>query len=205
MSVTHCGKTLGEFSVPLTGAHNMENSLAAIAVANELKCDLERVRSGLLNFRGVARRQQVRGVAAGVTVIDDFAHHPTAIEATLRGLRGVHGEGRLIAVFEPRSATSRRKTFQDLFVVALAVADRAIVAPCFAPERIAANERLDVAQLVATLNDWGTPAEMLPAAQIPSELASTCRPGDTVVLMSSGGFDNVHDNLLAALAEIERG
>lgn len=199
LTVQRKDEQLGSFVVPLTGAHNMANALAAVAVAFSRGVSSEAIGRALRRFRGVARRQQVRGVERGVTVIDDFAHHPTAVGVTLRGLRGVHGDGRLVAVFEPRSATSRRAIFQREYALALGEADRVVVAPVFRAETVPDGQRLDADRLVADLADEGTEAELLAVDEIPEAVARDARSGDTVVVMSSGGFGGVHDKLLAAL------
>jgi len=137
---------------------------------------------------------------AGVTVVDDFAHHPTAIAETLAGLRGVHGPGRLVAVFEPRSATSRRSVFQARFVEALGQADHVVLADLHAPEGIPEDERLDPARVVADLREAGTVAEQLGSVeQMVAHLRALCRDGDTVVVMSSGSFGGLVEKLLEAL------
>jgi UDP-N-acetylmuramate: L-alanyl-gamma-D-glutamyl-meso-diaminopimelate ligase len=193
-----------DVELALTGAHNAANALAVVAMAARLGLDPQTIGGALGAFRGVRRRQEVRGVQAGVTVIDDFAHHPTAIALTLAGLRGVHGPGRLVAVFEPRSATSRRNVFQQAFVQALAAADHVVLAAPHAIEGIPAEQRLDAPRVVRDLTAAGTEARYLEEVdQIVEHLAATCRPGDTVVVMSSGGFGGLIDRLLAALAERE--
>ena len=194
------GRELGDLEVPMTGLHNMENALAVYAAGAHAGVSHEALAAGLASFAGVRRRQDVRGVAAGVTVVDDFAHHPTAIAETLAGLRGVHGPGRLVAVFEPRSATSRRNVFQDRFVEALGRADHVVLASLHAPEGIPEAERLDLDRVVADLRAAGTGAEHFPSVEAMVEhLVATCREGDTVVVMSSGGFGGLIDKLLSAL------
>ena len=186
--------------VAMTGQHNMENALAVAAAGLGVGLSAEEVSAGLGAFSGVRRRQEVRGRARGVTVIDDFAHHPTAVLETLAGLRGVHGPGRLIAVLEPRSATSKRKVFQQAFARALSKADVAIIAPLHAPEKVPEAERLDVDALVQALKAAGTEAHCIPdVARMVEHLAATCRDGDTVVVMSSGGFEGLPDRLVEAL------
>jgi UDP-N-acetylmuramate: L-alanyl-gamma-D-glutamyl-meso-diaminopimelate ligase len=158
------------------------------------------VEAGLGAFSGVRRRQEVRGQVRGITVIDDFAHHPTAVRETLAGLRGVHGGGRLVAVLEPRSATSKRRVFQQAFADALAVADEAVIAPLHAPEKVPEAERLDIDALLRTLQDGGTAASCIDGvAAMVDHLAATCGEGDTVVVMSSGGFEGLPDRLVEAL------
>jgi UDP-N-acetylmuramate: L-alanyl-gamma-D-glutamyl-meso-diaminopimelate ligase len=194
-------EAIGAFDVALSGAHNMANVLAVIAVAHRLQLETDGIAAALRTFHGVKRRQEVIGREAGITVIDDFAHHPTAVRETLRGLRGVHGSGRIVAVFEPRSGTSRRNTFQKQFVGALAQADRVYLAPLFAPEKIPEGERLDVGQLAQDLRGQQIPSLAASGVdEIVDQLRRDCRPGDTVVIMSSGGFDGIHSRLLQALA-----
>jgi UDP-N-acetylmuramate: L-alanyl-gamma-D-glutamyl-meso-diaminopimelate ligase len=200
--VTHNGDELGSFEVPMTGAHNMANALAAIAVCRRFEVGVDTIRRGLKGFGGVARRQQIRGVVDGVTVIDDFAHHPTAIRETLRGLR--NRDGRLIAVFEPRSATSRRKIFQQQFPTALAPADRVYLAPLYAPEKIPAEQRLDVEQVAADLRSMGKEAAVATSGELPTLLGASLEAGDTVVIMSSGSFDGLHERLLETLRKASK-
>jgi UDP-N-acetylmuramate: L-alanyl-gamma-D-glutamyl-meso-diaminopimelate ligase len=160
------------------------------------------IAQGVETFQGVRRRQEVRGIAGGVTVIDDFAHHPTAIRQTLLGLRGVYGEGKLIAVFEPRSATSRRNVFQDEFVHALAAADEVVIAGVFEAEKIPPHQRLAPDLIAQTLRDRGTSAVYLEEFDaVLQHLLDICQPSDTVVIMSSGGFGGLHQKLLTALGE----
>ena len=144
----------------------------------------------------------MRGVAAGVTVVDGFAHHPTAIEETLGALHGRFGPGKLIAAFEPRSATSRRNVFQHDFVDALATADEVVLAPLYSPEKVPAAERLDVERLAADLRSHDTPARVCNNADDAAQhIASRAAPGDTVVVMSSGDYGGLHDKLLARLGD----
>lgn len=198
LEVTYLGDEVGTFEVPMTGAHNMANVLVAIAVARRCSVGVETIAGALRAFKGVARRQQVRGVVRGITVIDDFAHHPTAVRETLRGLRN-RGGGRLVAVFEPRSATSRRKIFQDQYPQALAVADEVVLAPLFAPEKIPEEQRLDIDAVAGELRAMGRLAWVLDVESTVERLAESLAPGDTVVVMSSGAFGGLHEKLLAAL------
>jgi len=204
LQIRHDGRHVLGCELPLTGGHNAANALGVSAAALGLGLGSEAVAEGLRTFAGVRRRQEVRGVAAGVTVIDDFAHHPTAIRETLAGLRGVHGPGRLVAVFEPRSATSRRAVFQDDLPEALSRADHVVLGALHAPEGIPAAERLDPARVVAELDRRGIEALHLPeVGDIVEHLAAWCESGDAVVVMSSGGFGGLIDRLLAALRRRE--
>lgn len=194
------GSSCGRVNSPLSGDHNLRNALAAIAMSAEGAGIAVRTLVGLLPaFRGVRRRQQLIGIANGVRVYDDFAHHPTAVNETVRGLRERHPNGRLIAVFEPRSATASRKLHQAEYVSAFARADVTLLAPVGRSE-IAESERLDVHQLAAAIAARGTIARALGSAQsIADHIAEIARPGDTVVAMSNGAFDNIHERILGAI------
>lgn len=193
------GKPFGAFDVPLLGHHNVRNALAAIAVATEVGIGPERIAEGLHAFAGVKRRLEVIGVADGVTVYDDFAHHPTAVAETLAGLRASNPDARIWAVFEPRSASSCRRVFQDDFARAFAVADQVLIAPVFR-STLPDEGRLSTAQLVADLTHGGQRARE--GASIDDMVAIVSRehqPGDLVVVMSNGGFGGIHQKLLHAL------
>lgn len=196
------GKTLGTLETGMPGGYNLENLTGVVAVARSLGVDFPGIARGVHRFTGVKRRQEVRGVAAGVTVVDDFAHHPTAIHETLGALKGRFGPGKLITAFEPRSATSRRNIFQHDFVSALAIADEVVLAPLYAPEKVPLAERLDVERLAADLRSDDTPARVIATADETAEhIASRAAPGDTVVVMSSGDYGGLHDKLLARLGD----
>src|SRR5436309_1117774 len=151
------GSPFGSFEVPLVGAHNVRNALAAIAVATETGVGVDRVVEGLRLFAGVKRRLEVVGIADGVTVYDDFAHHPTAVAETLAALRGANPATRIWAVFEPRSASSCRRIFQDDFATAFAGADEVLIAPVFR-SKLPDAERLSIPQLVQELQARGQSA-----------------------------------------------
>lgn len=193
------GEPIGEFQVPLLGAHNVRNALAAIAVASEVGIDSLKIREALRLFSGVKRRLEVVGVADGVTIYDDFAHHPTAVMETLNGLRASNPNARIWAVFEPRSASSCRRIFQDDFARAFGAADRVLIAPIFR-STLPESERLSVPTLIDALRACGQTAEA-PASidEIVSIIVREHQPGDLVVLMSNGGFGGIHSRLLAAL------
>ena len=202
LDVHHAGKRFGRFATKLFGPHNVCNALAAIAVAHRLGMPKERIASGLASFAGLKRRCEVRGEVGGVTVIDDFAHHPTAVGVTLEGLRQAYPGARLWAIFEPRSATTRRKVFQESYVDALRRADRVVIAEVFRKAELAADERLSEEQLVQALNARRVPAWFHPdAAAIVAQVSGEAKAGDVVVIMSNGGFDNIHERLLTALRQ----
>jgi UDP-N-acetylmuramate: L-alanyl-gamma-D-glutamyl-meso-diaminopimelate ligase len=195
------GSPFGVFDLPLVGAYNVRNATAAIAVATEVGISPERIAAGLRAFTGVKRRLEVVGVVDGVTVYDDFAHHPTAVAETLAGLRASNPEARIWAVFEPRSASSCRRIFQDDFARAFAGADEVLIAPIFR-STLPESERLSVPQLVCDLHDQGLSArEASSIDDIVTGIVDEHRPGDLVVLMSNGGFGGIHQKLLRALGE----
>ena len=194
------GSPFGTFDVPLLGAHNVRNALAAIAVAVEVGVSGERIGEGLRTFAGVKRRLEVVGTSGGVTVYDDFAHHPTAVAETLGGLRAAQPGARIWAVFEPRSASSCRRVFQDDFANAFAAADEIMLAPVFR-STLPEGERLSIPRLVRDLGDRGKSArETASIDQIVDTIAREHRPGDLVVVMSNGGFGGIHRKLLQALS-----
>jgi UDP-N-acetylmuramate: L-alanyl-gamma-D-glutamyl-meso-diaminopimelate ligase len=194
------GAPWGAFEVPLVGAHNVRNALAAIAVAAEVGIDGERIADGLRTFAGVKRRLEVVGVADGVTVYDDFAHHPTAVAETLSAMRAANPAARIWAVFEPRSASSCRRVFQDDFAKAFTGADEVVFAPVFRSS-LPEGERLSIPQLVSDLRCAGIAArESASVDDIVADVTREHRPGDLVVIMSNGGFGGIHRKLLEALA-----
>jgi UDP-N-acetylmuramate: L-alanyl-gamma-D-glutamyl-meso-diaminopimelate ligase len=149
----------------------------------------------------VKRRLEVRAEVNGITIIDDFAHHPTAIRETLRALRHAYPNRKLWAILEPRSNTLRRNVFEDALVESLALADAVVIAAVFKSESIAANERLEPEAVVDKLRARGVPAEMLAdAAAIVAALPGELRPGDVVAIMSNGGFGDIYTQLPAAIA-----
>ena len=197
---------LGEFSFPLPGRHNLLNALSAIALAFHLGVSVEVIRTALTSFKGVRRRQEVLGVVSGVTVIDDFAHHPTAIRETISALHLHYPGKRVWAVFEPRSATSRRRVFQEVFPEAFKDADRVIIAGLFSPDKIPLEERLDPRQVVSDLSAMGTEAVFCPSVkEIVEILTAQARSGDLICIMSSGDFGGLHAKLLSALKGRSRG
>jgi UDP-N-acetylmuramate: L-alanyl-gamma-D-glutamyl-meso-diaminopimelate ligase len=202
MDVARRGERIVSVETSLPGIYNLENLVGVIAVAVSLGVDLPSVARATRRFLGVRRRQEVRGVAQGVTVVDDFAHHPTAIRETILALKGRHGPGKLIAAFEPRSATSRRNVFQADFADALSVADEVVLAPLFAPEKVPEGERLDVERLAGDLRREDVPARLVPTVEATvAHIAERAGPGDTVLVMSSGDYGGLHDKLLQRLGD----
>ena len=198
-SVRHDGRPFGSFESPLLGLHNVRNALAAIAVGAFVGVDRADLAAGLRGFRGIKRRLETVGVASGVTVIDDFAHHPTAVHETLAALRTGYPNRRIWAVFEPRSASSCRRVFQRAFADSFAGADQVIIAGVFR-STLPEAERLSADELVRDLNARGQQARHIPEIEdIISAIAAERRSGDVVALMSNGGFGGIHRRLVKAL------
>jgi len=198
-TVVHGAQDHGRFQVSMLGEHNVRNALAAIAVGAELGLDLAALRSGLSSFAGVKRRLEVVGEVRGITVYDDFAHHPTAVDETLKALRRSVGTRRIWAIFEPRSASSCRRVFQDDFARAFAGASEVVLASIFR-STLPVEERLSETRLVTDLRAMGVPARHLPSVEaIVSEVSQEARDGDVIVVMSNGGFGGIHGKLLDAL------
>jgi UDP-N-acetylmuramate: L-alanyl-gamma-D-glutamyl-meso-diaminopimelate ligase len=198
-SVRRRATSFGGFEVPLLGAHNVRNSLAAIAVGAACGLAGPTMAAGLAKFKGIKRRLQLRGEADGVSVYDDFAHHPTAIAETLAGLRSAFPKRRIWAIFEPRSATSCRRIFQQDFARAFQAADEVVIAAVFRSS-LPETERLSADELVADLRAAGQHARYIPSVDdIVATVAKERRSGDLVVVMSNGGFGGIHEKLIAAL------
>ena len=198
-TVVHGQRNHGRFRMAMLGEHNVRNALAAIAVGVDLGLGMDALRDGLAKFAGVKRRLEVVGEERGVVVYDDFAHHPTAVEETLKALRRSVGDRRIWAIFEPRSASSCRRVFQDDFARAFAGADEVVLASIFRSS-LPPEERLSEAQLVADLHTRGVAARHLPTvAAIVETVAAEARHGDVIVVMSNGGFGGIHGQLLGAL------
>ena len=194
------GRRLGLFSVPLSGRHNLYNALAAFAVAEAAGVPVDDIGRALTAFGGVKRRQEVRGVKNNITVIDDFAHHPTAVAETLAGIRSFYPGARLIAVFEPRTNTSARDVFQDAYSKAFDAADLICVSRPPFPEKAPEGHRFSTERLIADLNSRGKTAfGFHNADQIVDFLIARACPGDLILVMSNGGFDNIHGKLLDRL------
>jgi UDP-N-acetylmuramate: L-alanyl-gamma-D-glutamyl-meso-diaminopimelate ligase len=198
------GGGMAEVRLPAWGAYNVANALAAVAVATRRGVAIEQAAAGLAKYRGVARRQEIRGEAGGITVVDDFGHHPTAVRETLVALRERFPGRPLVAVFEPRSNTSRRAVFQREYAEAFDAAARVVVqsvpdAPLYSafgdePARLSAE------QLARDVSARGIPAVALPDVDaIVDHLAKSCAPGDVVVTLSNGGFGGIWGKLLDRL------
>jgi UDP-N-acetylmuramate: L-alanyl-gamma-D-glutamyl-meso-diaminopimelate ligase len=187
-------------TLPMAGEHNAMNATAAAALAAGQGVPVKAIVKALATFRSVKRRLEVRAEVHGVTIIDDFAHHPTAIRETLRALRHAYPGRRLIAVLEPRSNTLRRNVFEEALVESLALADAVLLASVFKSESIPEHERLVPETVAARLRERGTPAEALAGApEIVVTLSPRLEPGDVVAIMSNGGFGSIYTLLPKAI------
>jgi UDP-N-acetylmuramate: L-alanyl-gamma-D-glutamyl-meso-diaminopimelate ligase len=189
----------GEVKVTLIGRHNVSNALAVYATARELGIAPEAIRDGMATFSGVKRRQELKGEVGGITVLDDFAHHPTAIRETIEAVRAAYAGRRIWAIFEPRSNTSRRRIFAREFPAALGLADRVVVAGLFQPEKIAPEERLHPEEVVAEINrasSNGKAVSIERADDIAQYVGREAARGDVILVMSNGGFDGVQEKIL---------
>ncbi len=189
------------FDLPMLGDFNIRNAAMAASAAHFYGIGAAEIRTALASFRGIKRRQEVRGDVGGVKVIDDFGHHPTAIRETLAGLRKRFDGGKLWAIFEPRSNTTRRSVFQETLPAAFVDADGVFIARIARLEQIAAEDRLNPERVVADIGASGRPAFYEPTADaIVERVVPMTGEGDVVVVFSNGGFDGIHEKLLAALA-----
>jgi UDP-N-acetylmuramate: L-alanyl-gamma-D-glutamyl-meso-diaminopimelate ligase len=203
--VLRAGEPWAEITLPVAGEHNALNATAAAALAAGQGVPRESIVEALATFRSVRRRLEVRAEINGATIIDDFAHHPTAIRETLRALRAAYPGRRLWAVLEPRSNTLRRNVFERELVESLSLADRVVLAGVFHSEKIPKAERLHPENVIAALAAFGRDAVLLPAVDaIVANLVSRLRSGDVVAILSNGGFDGIYDKLPAALREVEQ-
>ena len=202
-AVKFLGETLGEVQWELLGEHNRLNALAAIAAARHVGVPPGQATAALGRFQNVRRRLEVKGTAGGVTVYDDFAHHPTAVRETVAALRSRIGPAeRVVAVFEPRSYTSRTKVFELAFARAFATADEVLIAGAHLPGKVPEAQRISEESLVASINRESGRARFIPTVDaIVSDLSGRLCAGDHVLILSNGGFGGIHDKLLSALRD----
>jgi UDP-N-acetylmuramate: L-alanyl-gamma-D-glutamyl-meso-diaminopimelate ligase len=190
----------GVIETPLTGAFNVRNCLAAIAAADAAGAKWEGIAEGLRTFLSVRRRMELKGEVRGVTVIDDFAHHPTAVRETIAAVRQRFGDRRIVALFEPRSYTAQRREFQEPYREALRAADRVVLAGLFHPERYDKQTGMDPRELADSLRADGVVADFIPEVdRIVASVAPEAKAGDVLLVMSNGSFGGIHDKLLEAL------
>jgi UDP-N-acetylmuramate: L-alanyl-gamma-D-glutamyl-meso-diaminopimelate ligase len=203
LEVSCRGRPLGTFPLPLSGRHNGLNVLGSLGLLAHLGLELGRLKSCIEKFEGVRRRQEIVGEVNGVLLMDDFAHHPTAVRETLAGIRRRYPGRRIVAVFEPRTNTSRRNVFQTDYAEAFSLADIAMCAPVFRPETVAPEERFRPDVWVEDLRRLGRVAHCFDdPGNLERALTETCQSGDVVMFMSSGSFADLFRNLKANLEQI---
>jgi UDP-N-acetylmuramate: L-alanyl-gamma-D-glutamyl-meso-diaminopimelate ligase len=198
------GKPWADFNFPLGGEYNVWNATAAAAMAANYGISKEVIAKALETFRSVKRRLEVKAEVNGITIIDDFAHHPTAIEQTIRALRARYPQSRLWVVLEPRSNTMRRNVLQDALARSLALADQVVVAAIFKSEAIPEAERLDLNRVIAEIEKRGKQARILADADsIVNAIAPELRQRDVVAILSNGGFGGIYEKLPQRLRQLE--
>ena len=198
--VIHCGAKFGEFVLAATGRHNVLNALAAIAVAHGRGISSDAIAKALKTFRSVKRRMDVKGEFGGVLLVDDFAHHPTAVRATIEAARARWPGRRLWAILEPRSNSMRRKIFQETLPQALALADRVILGGVFRSHQLGDENRLDPETVAQSIRALGKDARVLAGSdEIAQTLSAEAEPGDLLLVMSNGSFDGVCEKLTKKL------
>jgi len=201
------GPTATEFEIPsfkfhlnLVGELNVRNALAVIGAAKHCGLSNKQIQSAFDTFKGIKRRMEIKGIAGGVTVIDDFGHHPTAIRETMRALRIKYAKEKIWAIFEPRTNTTRRNVFQNELATSFADADAVVVSQVARLDMLAPEERLDPAKLIEQINASGKATAYLPDADaIVNHVGQHARGGDVVVVFSNGGFGGIHGKLLQRL------
>tara|TARA_B100000029_G_scaffold515020_1_gene620135 strand:- start:33846 stop:35285 length:1440 start_codon:yes stop_codon:yes gene_type:complete len=200
-----CGILRCRLSIRLLGIHNVKNTLAVVAVARHYGIDWDKIVDSLGSFTGVRRRLEIKGEVNDITVYDDFAHHPTAVNSTLEALNQAFPKEKIWAVFEPRTATSIRRIFQEAYIAAFDHADFVIIAPAFKLEKAPFENRFSVEELVLELLDRGVKARAITSIDlIVSYLGKNVKKGNKIVFMSNGGFGNIHDKMLNHLASLEQ-
>ena len=196
------GVSLGEFATNLVGAYNIANIAAAVAMARKEGVEVEALRDGVRRFRGVKRRQELLGIAAGVRVVTDFAHHPTAVKVTVTAVRRYFPNNKLHVCFEPRSASSRRAVFFEGYAEAFAAASRVYVGPLFNPAKIPEDQRLDPVGLARAIAAHAVEAAAYASVdELGAAVLAQVAPGDTVLLLSSGAFGDLGNRLLQGLGD----
>ncbi len=198
--VTQADSMIGSFTLPMAGTFNVQNALGAIIVAKELGIENHVIQTALTTFKSVKRRLELRGDVNGVQVYDDFAHHPTAVLETLRAVRERFPKQRIWAVFEPRSQTCRRRVFEQAFIDSFEPADSTLIARVYGASKLDPEQTLSPDRVAEGIRKRGKAAEAFGATgDIVDYLTSRVQPGDHVVIMSNGGFDNIHNKLLDRL------
>ena len=201
--VSNDNRIFGYFKTRMIGKHNLLNALSVIAVTHHLGISPDDIGRALETFEGIKRRQEVRGEVNGVTVMDDFAHHPTAVRETLKAVKPFYPAGRLIAVFEPRTNSSMRKIFQDVYPTVFDAADIVCIREPSLLQKVPENDRFSASRLVEDICKRGVAANYFADTESIIEfVAGEAASGDIILIMSNGGFDNIHQRLLEKLRGI---
>jgi UDP-N-acetylmuramate: L-alanyl-gamma-D-glutamyl-meso-diaminopimelate ligase len=202
-SVLHDGKHWADFEFPIAGSYNVLNATGAAALGSKYGISPEAIARGLKSFESVKRRLEVKAEIGGITIIDDFAHHPTAIRETLQALRTRYPGRKLWAIFEPRSNTLRRKIFQNELVESLRIADEVVMASVFKAEGVPVEERLESSAIIEGLKAADLPArELADADAIVATVTPELKRGDVVAILSNGGFGGIYEKLPRQLKKI---
>ena len=201
--VTHRGKPFGNFALTATGRHNVLNAMSAMVVAQGRGISADQIAAALATFRSVKRRMDVKGEIGGVLIVDDFAHHPTAVKATIDAARARWPGRRLWAILEPRSNSMRRKVFQEALPKALALSDRVILGGVFRAQQLGDENRLDPETVAASVRALGKDARVFPSSDaIAEHLVAQAQAGDLLLIMSNGSFDGLCEKLLKKLGAV---
>jgi len=199
-SVYYNNQLFGKFTSPLMGNHNLLNTLAVIGVAHDIGLSYSSINQAIQSFKGVKRRQEIRGVVNNITVMDDFAHHPTAVKETLKAVKPFYEQGRIFAVFEPRTNSSRRRVFQDIYPDSFNDADIICIPKPPLMDKIPEQDRFSSEQLVADLKSRGKQAHYFENTEaIIAFIFEHAKPNDLILIMSNGGFDQIHEKLIQKL------
>lgn len=192
---------IAEFEVNMIGHYNILNATAAVAITLLNGISVEPIRKALKTFQGVKRRQEIIGEPGGITIIEDFAHHPTAVSQTIEAVQNKYKPRKVFSIFEPRSATSRRKVFQEEYVNSFSKAQECIIAQAFDQSKLDSENRFSADELVDDLKRRNVKAQVLPSAdEIVRYLSQNAVKNDVILIMSNGGFDDIYNKLIKSLS-----
>ena len=199
-AVIHRGSFLGKVFIPMFGDHNIRNVLAAIAAGTHVGIDFKKIKDALAKFKSVKRRMELRGEVNKIKVYDDFAHHPTEVQATLNAMRKRFPNSKIWAIYEPRTATARRKIFQKKFITAFDDADFVLIAPVNRPDKTTPDNLFSIEKLISDLTERNVDSKAFGSVDaIVDFLTTSAKPEDIIITLSNGGFGGIHDKLLTRL------
>jgi len=199
-------KFFGDFTMPLSGDHNIRNALAAIGAAYFYGLTVPEIRKGLLSFKSIKKRLEIRAIINDITIYDDFAHHPTEVKTTIEGLRHQYPSRKIWAIFEPRTSTTKRKVMEKSYAEAFDAADVVILAPLHLPHKVKEEERLSVESLITQIKNRNKDAHYIKSInQIVNYTINNAQPKDLLLIMSNGAFGGIHDLLIERLSLKEYG